>query len=68
MEITLVSERLIPLGRMLFIPKQNLTKDQLKIKSTGPYRLMEKEDNFVVQNLDVCRSIMVTVTAEVTPN
>ncbi|MGB9804508.1 hypothetical protein [Desulfofundulus sp.] len=62
--ITLTSNQMIALGRMLFIPRGNLRKEQLKIEASGPYRLLEKDEYFIIQNMDCCKAIMVTVRAE----
>ena len=59
--VTLVTNKQVPLGRMLFVPKKNYRLDQLEVEASGPYRLGEKEDCFVVQNMDCCKAILVTV-------
>jgi len=60
--MALLKEAGIPIGRMLFIPKEgNLSKDDLDIESTGQYQLMEKPDCFVVKNAECCRSISVKI-------
>ncbi|MFA5182388.1 MAG: hypothetical protein WC405_13790 [Syntrophales bacterium] len=60
--MAILKEAGIPIGRMLFIPKDgNLTKNDLEIEANGQYQLMEKPDCFVVKNAECCRSIMVTV-------
>ena len=60
--MAILKEGAIPIGRMLFIPKDGtLSKNDLEIESTGQYQLMEKPDCFVVKNAECCRSIMVTV-------
>lgn len=62
--VTLAKNKTLSLGRMLFVEKGAYTKDQLEIESTGPYKLEEKDDCFVVQNMDCCKSIMVTVKVQ----
>lgn len=57
----LAKNKTVPLGRMLFVDKGSYTKDQLEVESTGPYKLEEKENCFVIQNIDCCKAIMVTV-------
>jgi hypothetical protein len=49
---------------MLFVPKQNYRLEQLEIEASGPYRLGEKENCFVIQNMDCCKAILVTVKAK----
>jgi len=62
----LATNKQIPLGRMLFVPKQNYRLEQLEVEeASGPYRLGEKEDCFIVQNMDCCKAIVVTVKAKV---
>lgn len=60
----LVDNQRLPQNRMLFIPKENLTKEQLEIQTTGKYRLGENEECFVLQNMECCHAIMVTVIAK----
>ncbi len=53
---------IIPLNRMLFIPKEgNLKIEDLIIETEGPYRLFEKDDRIIVKNDDCCKSIKVTI-------
>jgi len=60
--MAIIKEGAIPIGRMLFIPKEgNMTKDDLQIESSGQYTLTEMPDRFVVKNGECCRSIMVKV-------
>ncbi len=60
--MAVLKEAGIPIGRMLFIPKDGtLTKDDLEIEATGQYQFMEKPDCFVVKNAECCRSISVKV-------
>jgi len=60
--MAILKEAGIPIGRMLFIPKDGkLTKDDLEIEATGQYQFMEKPDCFVVKNAECCRSISVKV-------
>lgn len=58
---TLVANKTVPLGRMLFVEKEGYTREQLEIEASGPYTLDEKEDCFVIRNADCCKAIMVTV-------
>lgn len=58
---TLAKNKTLSLGRMLFVNKEGYTKDHVEVESTGPYKLEEKEDCFVIQNMDCCKAIMVTV-------
>lgn len=61
--MSLIKKTVIPLGRPLYIPKEdNLSLDQLEIESTGSYQLIDKEDYVVIKNDECCRSIQVTVT------
>ncbi|MDH7497727.1 MAG: hypothetical protein QHH05_04715 [Syntrophomonadaceae bacterium] len=58
----LVKQTTLPLGRMLFIPRDgNLTRDDLEIEASGSYQFLEKPDCFIIKNDDCCRSILVTV-------
>ena len=59
----LAENKIVALGRMLFVPKGQYSLNQLAIEATGEYRVSEKDDCFVIQNLDCCKSIMVTVRA-----
>jgi hypothetical protein len=60
--MAVIKEAAIPIGRMLFIPKQgNMTKNDLEIEASGQYTLTEMPDRFVVKNGECCRSIMVKV-------
>lgn len=59
----IMENKLVPLARMLFIEKENLSREQLVIEASGPYSLEEKEDCFVLRNADCCKAIMVTVKA-----
>ena len=59
----LVKNKIIPLARMLFIEKQDYSKEQLIIEANGPYTLEENQDCFVLRNADCCKAIMVTVRA-----
>lgn len=60
--MAVIKEAAIPIGRMLFIPKQgNMTKDDLEIEASGQYTLTEMPDRFVLKNGECCRSIMVKV-------
>lgn len=67
--MAILKEGAIPIGRMLFIPKDGtLSKNDLEIESTGQYQLMERPDCFVVKNAECCRSIMVTVKTKEEPS
>lgn len=60
--MALLKEAGIPIGRMLFIPKQEgLTRDDLVIESNGQYQLSEMPDRFIIKNTECCRSILVKV-------
>lgn len=61
---TLAANKTVPLGRMLFVDKQGLTKEQLLIEASGPYTLAENEECFVIRNADCCKAILVTVKAK----
>ena len=53
---------LIPLNRMLFIPKKDgLKLEDIVVETDGEYRLFERGDDIVVKNDDCCRSIKVTI-------
>ena len=61
--MAIIKEGAIPIGRMLFIPKQgNMTKEDLQIESSGQYTVTEMPDRFVIKNGECCRSIMVKVS------
>lgn len=60
--MAILKEAIIPLNRMLFIPKEgDLKIDDLVIETEGQYRLIERPDCFMVKNDDCCRSIQVVV-------
>ncbi|HPQ05774.1 MAG TPA: hypothetical protein P5019_01705 [Syntrophales bacterium] len=60
--MNLLKEGGIPIGRMLFIPKEGgVTKDDLEIEANGQYTLMERPDCFIIKNAECCRSILVKV-------
>lgn len=60
--MTVLKESGIPIGRMMFIPKDGgLTKDDLVIEANGQYQLLERPDCFVIKNAECCRSILVKV-------
>ncbi len=60
--MAILKEGGIPIGRMLFIPREgNLKKEDLEIESNGQYSLIERPDCFVVKNGECCRSILVKV-------
>lgn len=53
---------IIPLNRMLFIPKDgDIKMEDLIIETEGPYKLFEKDDRIIIKNDDCCKSIKVTV-------
>ena len=53
----------IPLGRQMFLPKENnITKDDLEISANGSYLLYEQGDKIIIKNDDCCRSIQVNVS------
>lgn len=57
----LAENRNVALGRMLFIEKQNFTREQIEIEASGPYSLTENEQCLMIKNMDCCKSIMVSV-------
>lgn len=58
----LKKDAVIPLGRMMFIPKQdNLALADLVVETEGQYILSERGDCFVIKNDECCRGIKVTV-------
>lgn len=60
--MALLKEAGIPIGRMLFIPRQDgLSKDDLVIESNGQYQITEMPDRIVIKNTECCRSILVKV-------
>ncbi len=60
--MAILKEGGIPIGRMLFIPREgNLKKEDLEIESNGQYSLIERPDCFVIKNGECCRSILVKV-------
>lgn len=63
--MALLKEAGIPIGRMLFIPRQEgMNKDDLIIEANGQYKLTEMPDRFVIKNDECCRSILVKVTTK----
>ncbi|MGV8079588.1 MAG: hypothetical protein AB2L22_05975 [Syntrophales bacterium] len=61
--MAILKEGGIPIGRMLFIPREgDLKKEDLEIESNGQYSLIERPDCFVVKNGECCRSILVKVS------
>lgn len=60
--MALLKQGAIPIGRMLFIPKEgNISKDDLEIESSGQYEVSEMPDRIVIKNAECCRAIMVKV-------
>ncbi len=60
--MALLKEAAVPIGRMMFIPKEGgLTKDALEIEANGQYQLIERPDRFEIKNAECCRSILVKV-------
>ncbi|HOI73497.1 MAG TPA: hypothetical protein PLO63_05045 [Syntrophales bacterium] len=60
--MAILKEGGIPIGRMLFIPREgDLKKEDLEIESNGQYSLIERPDCFVIKNGECCRSILVKV-------
>lgn len=63
--MALLKETGIPIGRMLFIPRQEgMSKDDLIIEANGQYKLSEMPDRFVIKNDECCRSILVKVSTK----
>jgi len=63
--MALLKKGTIPIGRMLFIPKEgDITKDDLEIESSGQYQLSEMPDRFVIRNGECCRAIMVQINTK----
>ena len=63
--MALLKKGAIPIGRMLFIPKEgDITKDDLEIEASGQYQLNEMPDRFVVKNAECCRAIMVKISTK----
>ncbi|MCX7816091.1 MAG: hypothetical protein N2317_01085 [Syntrophales bacterium] len=61
--MSVLKEAGIPIGRMLFIPKEEgLTKENLEIEANGQYQLIERPDCFIIKNAECCRSILVKVS------
>jgi hypothetical protein len=60
--MALLKSGAIPIGRMLFIPKDGgISKDDLEIESSGQYEVSEMADRIVIKNAECCRAIMVKV-------
>jgi hypothetical protein len=60
--MALLKEGAIPIGRMMYIPKEEgVTKDSLEIESNGQYTIIERPDRFEIKNAECCRSILVKV-------
>lgn len=60
--MAILKEAGIPIGRMLFIPREgDLKREDLEIEANGQYSLIERPDCFVVKNTECCRSILVKV-------
>ena len=60
--MTVLKKTVIPLGRPLFIPKDdNLTVDDLEIEASGAFRVIDKPDCIIVKNDECCRGIEVTI-------
>lgn len=60
----LAENKIVALGRMLFVEKQNYTRVQIEIEASGPYALTENDQCFMIKNMDCCRPITVTVKAK----
>ena len=60
--MALLKQGTIPIGRMLFIPKEgDISKDDLEVEASGQYEVSEMEDRIVIKNAECCRAIMVKV-------
>lgn len=59
----LKEDYLLPLGRQLFIPKDDIvkSKDDIIVETEGDFILIEKPDCVIVKNDDCCRSIKMTI-------
>lgn len=57
----LAENKIIALGRMMFVPKRSLRMEQILVEASGPYELSENENCFIIQNKDCCKSILVTI-------
>lgn len=57
----LADNKMVALGRTLFVEKQNFTKEQIEIEASGAYALTENDQCFMIKNTDCCKPIMVTV-------
>ncbi len=60
--MAILREAVVPLGRPLFIPKEDgLTLEDIIVEASGGYLLIEKPDHFIVKNDHSCKSIKVVV-------
>lgn len=57
----LAENKTVSLGRMLFVEKQNHTREQIEVEASGSYALTENDQCFMIKNTDCCRPITVTV-------
>lgn len=57
----LAENKIVALGRMLFVEKQNYTRDQIEVEASGQYELTENDRCYMIKNTDCCRPITVTV-------
>ena len=63
--MALLKEAGIPIGRMLFVPKDGkLTIDNLEVEANGQYQVIERPDCFAIKNAECCRSILVKVKSK----
>ncbi|QGT98919.1 hypothetical protein SYNTR_0326 [Candidatus Syntrophocurvum alkaliphilum] len=61
-KIPIIKKAVIPLGRPLYLSKENnITQQDLIIEASGNYRLIDKPNHIIIKNDDCCRSIQVTV-------
>jgi len=60
----LISNRAIPIGRSIFIPRSNLKKEQLHVEANGEVDIRERDEFFIVRNLECCRSVIVSVSVK----
>jgi hypothetical protein len=60
--VRILKDVVVPLNRPLFIPKDGtISRENLIIEAGGNYKLIEKEDCFMVINDDCCKSMKIIV-------
>ncbi|HPL63542.1 MAG: hypothetical protein PHG91_09910 [Syntrophales bacterium] len=61
--MAVLKEASVPIGRMMFIPRQgDLKKEDLIIDANGQYQVIERPDCFAIKNAECCRSILIKVS------